>query len=315
MPRYATAAVIAAIFVFPFFLSSCNDNNTQVVPSKEDSLKMQVDWGDYLVHSVVHCTWCHSQLDFTKFSLPVIPGTEGGGGIPLHEYDSSFPGKLWFPNITPFALKDWTDAEIAIAITKGIRKNGDTLTPVMPFHDFSKMCKEDVASVIAYIRTFKPIDTVYPKRDLIVPVSVFGPLPGNDYVTNVRPDTTDPIKYGEYLVSIAGCSGCHTPAEGRPMAGKLFAGGNENTLNEFTVRTANITPDTATGIGTWTEDMFVAKFRNNSSPENINRVAGKYNTLMPWTFFGAMKEGDLKAIYKYLRTVPAVHNTIVKWPE
>ena len=314
MLRQTTAAVLAMFFIVSFFSNSCNDNNTHVVLTKEDSLKTEVDRGDYLVHSVVHCTFCHSQLDFKKFSLPVIPGTEGGGGIVLHELDSTFPGKLWFPNITPFALKDWTDGEIARAITKGIRKNGDTLTSVMPFHDFSKMCKEDVASVIAFIRTFKPIETSYPNRQLLVPVSAFGPLPENDYITNIKPDTADKIKYGEYLVSIAGCSGCHTPGEGTPQAGKLFAGGNENKFPEFTVRTSNITPDTATGIGTWTEEMFIAKFRNNSSRENIDREAGKHNTLMPWSFFGTMKDNDLKAIYKYLRTVPPVHNAVIKWP-
>ena len=314
MLRHATAAVLAMFLVVYFFSYSCNDNHTQAVLSKEDSLKLQVERGNYLVHSVVHCFFCHSQLDFKKFSLPMVPGTEGGGGIALHELDSTFPGKLWFPNITPFALKEWTDTEIARAITKGITKNGDTLTPVMPFHEFSKMHEEDIASVISYIRTLKPIDTSYPKRQLLVPVSVFGPLPGNDYTTNIKPDTADKIKYGEYLVSIAGCAGCHTPAKGKPEAGKPFAGGNEDKFPEFTVRTANLTPDTATGIGAWTEEMFVAKFRTNSSRENLNREAGKYNTLMPWSFFGTMNDSDLKAIYKYLRTIPPVHNVVVKWP-
>jgi hypothetical protein len=78
---------------------------------------------------------------------------------------------------------------------------------------------------------------------------------------------------------------------------------------------ANLTPDTATGIGAWTEEMFIAKFRNNSSRENLNREPGKYNTLMPWEFFGRMTDDDLKAIYKYLRTFPPVHNVVVKWPD
>jgi Cytochrome c len=139
-------------------------------------------------------------------------------------------------------------------------------------------------------------------------------LPDNDYTTNPKPDTADKIKCGEYLVSIAGCRSCHTPDKGKPEEGKLFAGGNETKLLGFTVRTANITPATVMGIGTWTEEIFVAKFRNNSSRENLNREAGKYNTLMPWSFFGNMKENDLKAIYKYLKTVAPIHNVVVKWP-
>jgi hypothetical protein len=305
----------ALILFASCFLYSCNNNETTAVATREDSLKQMVERGDYLVNTIVHCTMCHSQLDIKKFAIPVIPGTEGGGGIALHEIDTTFPGKLWFPNITPFALKDWTDAEIARAITKGIRKNGDTLTPVMPFHEFSNLYKDDVNAVIAYIRTLKSIDTTYPKRELAIPVSVFGPLPANDYTANAKPDTADKVKYGEYLISIAGCGGCHTPEKGRPEEGKPFAGGNESNVPGFKVQSANITPDSATGIGAWTEEVFIAKFRNNSSKENLNREPGKYNTLMPWPFFGKMKESDLKSIYAYLRKVPPVNNEVVKWPQ
>jgi hypothetical protein len=294
MLKYFTTAIIAVLIITAAFLNACNNSSGPAVLSKEDSLKQQIVRGDYLVHSVVHCLFCHSQLDLKKFSMPVIPGTEGGGGIALHEFDSTFPGKLYFPNITPFALKDWTDDEIARAMTKGIRKNGDTLTSIMPFHDFSKMYKDDIAAVVAYIRTLKSIDSSYPKRQLFIPISAFGPLPDNDYTKNTKPDTSDKIKYGEYLVTIAGCGGCHTPAEGLPEAGKPFAGGNETKFTAFTVRTANLTPDTATGIGAWTEEMFITKFRNNSSRESLSNEPGKHNTLMPWSFFGTMKDNDLK---------------------
>ena len=47
----------------------------------------------------------------------------------------------------------------------------------------------------------------------------------------------------------------------------------------------------------------------------LNSEPGKFNTIMPWSFFGTMKEHDLKAIYAYLRTVKPVNNKIVKWPE
>jgi hypothetical protein len=59
--------------------------------------------------------------------------------------------------------------------------------------------------------------------------------------------------------------------------------------------------------------MFLAKFRTNSSPAMLATTPGKFNTIMPWSFFGTMKDGDLKAIYAYLRTVPPLSNTVVKW--
>jgi hypothetical protein len=315
MLKYFSTVMLAALVITTACLNACKNNSGPAVLSKEDSLKQQLDRGNYLVNSVVHCLHCHSQADFEKFSLPPKPGTEGGGGIAIHELDSTFPGRIVIPNITPNGLKDWTDQEIARAVTKGIRKNGDTLLPTMPYDVFSKMTGYDVDAVIAYIRTLKPIETNYPKRELFIPASMFGPLPANDYTTNIKPDTADKIKYGGYLVSIAGCKSCHTPVEGMPNAGKLFAGGNEDKFPTFTVRAANITPDTATGIGGWTEAMFIAKFRNNSTPENLSRNAGKQNTAMAWSFFGTMRDSDLKSIYAYLRSLSPVDNPVVKWPE
>jgi hypothetical protein len=83
----------------------------------------------------------------------------------------------------------------------------------------------------------------------------------------------------------------------------------------FKVVTANITPDSATGIGSWTEDAFVAKFKNNASDEVVNKDPGKMNTVMPWAMYGKMKDDDLKAIYAYLRTLRPVKNTIEKYPK
>ena len=303
--------------VFILSLGACNNKPETPALSKEDSLALKVERGNYLVHSIVNCVDCHSQLDLTKFSLPLIPGTEGSGGIPMHEIDPTIPGKIYVPNITPYALKDWTDEEIAIAITKGINRNGDTLFPMMPYHGLSIMAKEDVEAVIAYIRQLKPIENQFPPREMYVPMAVFGPLPDNDYKMNKLPDTTDLVNYGKYLVSIAHCTDCHTPftPEGMPDMTMYLAGGQHFKLPEFEVTVANITSDSATGIGSWTEQAFLAKFRTNSTPEMLATNPGKYNTIMPWSFFGTMKDNDLKAIYAYLKTVKPVSHKIEKWPE
>jgi mono/diheme cytochrome c family protein len=188
---------------------------------------------------------------------------------------------------------------------------------MMPYHFLNQMAKEDVDAVIAYIRTLKPIEKIPPARNLMIPMSLFGPLPNNDYRKNVRPDTADKVKYGEYLVTIAHCAECHTTKtkEGMPRADMLFAGGNTEPFKTFSVTTANITADSATGIGEWSELMFIAKFRTNAAPENLNSKPGKYNTFMPWSFYGTMTDNDLKAIYAYLRSVPHVRNAVVKWKE
>ena len=300
---------------------ACNNNEskepTASTLSKEDSAKAVVARGKYLANSVVNCLDCHSKFDTSKFSAPIIPGSEGGGGIAFHELlPTDIPGKMWVPNITPYALKDWSDDEIARAITRGINKKGDTLFPLMPYHGLSKMAKEDVEAVIAYLRTLKPIEASYPARELFIPAAAFGPLPDVDYKKNTKPDPADQVKYGEYLVTIAHCTDCHTPVtkDMKPIMDKYLSGGQHFKLAPFEVTVANITPDSATGLGTWTEAMFLAKFRTNSSAEMLATKPGKQNTIMPWSFYGTMTDTDLKAIYAYLRTVPPVKNKIEKWP-
>ena len=312
--------VSSTLAVVTLIIFACNNESKEPTPtalSKEDSLKQQLELGKYLTHSVVNCVDCHSKLDTSKFSAPVVPGTEGGGGLALHEIlPGDIPGKMWVPNITPYALKDWTDDEIARAITKGVNKKGDTLFPLMPYHGLSRMAKEDVEAVIAYLRSMKPIEGSYPARELFIPSTAFGPLPDVDYKKNTKPDTADKVKYGEYLVTIGHCTDCHTPVtkEKMPIMDKYLSGGQHFKLPTFEVTVANITPDSSTGIGAWTEKEFLAKFRTNSTPEMLASKPGKANTLMPWSFYGTMKDGDLKAIYAYLRTVPPIKNKIEKWP-
>ena len=299
------------------YISCQNPQSVAQVPESTavDSQAVRIERGRYLAFSVVNCMDCHSKFDLEKFSIPHVPGTEGGGGNALHEIFNGFPGTLYIPNITPVALGDWTDEEIARAITRGINKRGDTLLPMMPYHFLNHIAEEDLRSVIAFIRTLKPIDSIPPRRNLAIPMAVFGPLPEGDYHQNKKPDTTDRIAYGKYLATIAHCEECHTTKtkEGRPDPNMRFAGGNTEPFKNFSVYTANITPDSTTGIGSWSEAAFIAKFRNSADPKNLETKPGKYNTYMRWAYFGTMRDDDLKAIYAYLRTVPPVKHQVTKW--
>lgn len=299
---------------------ACNSEDktkeTSGTMSSEDSAKARVERGNYLANHVAICLDCHSKRDVTKFSLPVIPRTEGGGsGIPFDKSEG-IPGEVWAPNITPFGLKDWTDDEILRAVTQGINKKGDTIFPLMPYHNYSRMAKDDLHSIIAYLRTLKPIDSTQPPRHLMIPPAMFGPLPQNTLDQNVRPDPSDKIRYGEYIITFASCGACHTPTspQGAPDFSKVYSGGFVFNTPLFKVTVANITPDSATGIGTWTEEAFVQKFKTNSSAAMVNTNPGRQNTIMPWDSYGKMKEEDLRAIYAYLRTVPPVNNKVEKWP-
>jgi mono/diheme cytochrome c family protein len=316
MRKFIALSVLSVLILAAAYFSSCKGKDTATTVSSEDSIKNVLERGKYLAHNVSQCADCHSIRDTGRFSLPIVPGTGGGGsGFPFGKAEG-VPGEVTPPNITPFALKDWTDEEIVRAITRGINKKGDTLFPIMPYHSFSKMTKSDILSIVAYVRSLKPIERTVPERKLEIPMSMLGPLPDGNLDNNVMPDPSDKVKYGQYLITAAVCDACHTPMGPQgPDFSKMYAGGFVFELPMFKVAVANITPDSATGIGAWTEEMFVNKFKQNSSDEMVNRNPGRDNTIMPWSQYGKMKEDDLKAIYAYLRTVKPVSNKVEKYPK
>jgi hypothetical protein len=103
--------------------------------------------------------------------------------------------------------------------------------------------------------------------------------------------------------------------QGTPLPGKEFAGGFEFPLpGGGVVRSANITPDADTGIGTWTEQQFIDKFKafQGAPVRSLTPAEQRENTVMPWIGYAGMTEEDLGAIYTYLRTVKPVVNRVQK---
>ena len=327
MRKLITSPAIVLMALTTVFFYACNSGNntsesTQASSVNEDSIQQVVARGEYLAVHVAACIHCHSKRDWTKYSGPVIPGTEGGGGQEFsHAEFDAIPGVLYSKNITPDSatgIGTWTDAEIIRAITQGIRKNGDTLFPLMPYASFNHMSKSDLMSIVAYLHALKPIHDEVPARQLMIPISMAYPAPAlqKSVDANVAPPESDSVKYGGYLVAMAGCSDCHTPyVKGQPDFSRLFAGGNTFNLPGSTVNSANLTPDSTTGIGTWTETTFLGKFIPYRDKKNWDFNPGKENSAMPLAEFAGMTDGDLRSIYSYLRSVKPISNKVIKYPE
>lgn len=317
MKKFILAVSSAAAMVFTFCYSSCSNNkSTAEKDNGKDSLTQLVARGEYIANNVAVCIDCHSKRDTSHFSMPVIPGTEGGGAGFAFTKSEAVPGVVWAPNITPYALKDWTDEEIIKTLTTGINKKGDTLFPIMPYHGYSRLTRYDLQAVVAYMRTLKPIESTVPERKFFIPAAMFGPLPATNIEENKMPDPSDKVNYGKYMVTMAACTECHTPMGPQgPDFSKVFSGGFVFDNPVLKVAVANITPDSATGIGTWSEETFVNKFRANASAEMLAVKPGRKNTFMPWSMYGKMKEEDLRAIYVFLRTVKPIVNKVEKYPE
>ena len=272
--------------------------------------------GEYLVNHVALCVDCHSQRDWTKFAAPMRKEGIGGGGE-LFDWKSGFPGEVHVPNITPYNLKGWTDGELFRAITTGERKDGSAIFPLMPWPYYSKMSREDIYAMIAYIRTLKPVKASYPKSKLNFPLNILvHTMPQKAGLGNLPP-TSDSVKYGQYLATAGGCIECHSKqSSGKIIAGMAFAGGHDYLVNGIQLRSANITPDKKTGIGNWSEADFVSMFKSFADTSKAEAVAtGGFQTIMPWYDYAGMSQSDLKSIYKYLRTVKPVKNGVVKFQQ
>lgn len=81
------------------------------------------------------------------------------------------------------------------------------------------------------------------------------------------------------------------------------------------VTSANITPDKETGIGSWTKEAFVQRFKTYADSTYVGEpvAVGEFNSVMPWMMYGQMNEEDLTAIYTYLKTVAPISNSVVKF--
>jgi mono/diheme cytochrome c family protein len=258
---------------------------------------------------------CHSQRDWSLFAGPMVEGTEGQGGE-LFSREFGFPGNFYSKNITPYALNNWSDGELYRAITMGVSKDGSALFPVMPYHNYGQMADVDVHAIIAYLRTLKPITSTIPVREIDPPMN---------FIINTMPHKNTPaaaipaqgtLEYGQYILTMASCGDCHTQqVKGAPVEGMEYAGGFEFKMPGYVVRSVNITPDAETGIGNWSKQQFVQRFKmyedSSYKPHAIKQ--GEFNTVMPWNMYATMTEEDLGAMYDYLKTLKPVSNKVERY--
>lgn len=276
--------------------------------------------GTYLVEHVLLCNDCHSERDWTLFSGPPKPPFGAGRpcmtrdtetiGIRVSEGQGNFPGRLCIRNITPdleSGIGNWTDGEIIRSIREGVDREGNGLFPIMPYFIYRSVSDQDAEAIVAYMRNLEPVRAERPERSIDFPMSMLiqlfpepldGPVP--------HPDESNPVAYGEYLATIARCGFCHTPRQNQgkdAIPGKEFSGGVPFAVGNKVMPSKNLTPH-ETGIGTWTKDAFIARFKQSAEPWPVDNL--EENTLMDWSAYAGMTESDLGAIYEFLQTLPPV---------
>jgi mono/diheme cytochrome c family protein len=262
-----------------------------------------IERGRYVVRNLASCPICHGdpkqrQRQLAGEEVPLSGGFEFN--IP--------PGKFYPPNITPDAetgIGRFSDGQIARALRLGVGHDGRAL---LPFMEMQGLSDEDLAAVVSYLRSQPPVHNLVPAHQY----NLLGRFVKATVLANpVGPKATPPqrnshgatVENGRYLVeSVANCWACHTQRDNNTgaMVGPHL-GGATMTDEENLKRTwapPNLTSDPTTGrLARFSEDEFVARMRAGRA------IPG---SPMPWQGFQKLHEDDLRAIYRYLKTLPAV---------
>lgn len=269
----------------------------------------RIEHGRYLAEHVAMCIECHSVRDWTRYAGPLKESHRGAGG---ERFVGDF-GVLYSPNLTPTGIGSWTDEQLYTAVAQGVSAHKGSLFPLMPYPTYGKMAREDLEDILAYVRTLKAKESQTGPSQLNFPLNLVVRTMPSAPDHQPAPPKSDTVAYGRYLLSIASCNDCHTPtSRGQDVAGMTLAGGFEFQTPWGPVRSANITPDPATGIGSWTRAQFIQRFKDPKQRHNRgDEIAqGEFNTMMPWVSYSGMSEEDLGAMYDYLKTVTPVSNKV-----
>jgi mono/diheme cytochrome c family protein len=253
----------------------------------------QIERGRYLA-VLSDCASCHT-----------VPGSNqpfaGGRAI-----ETPF-GNILAPNITPdpeTGIGSWSDDAFDAAIRKGLRRNGSRLYPAMPYTAYTKMSREDVLAIRAYLNTVIPVRNAVDANALPFPFNIRASMRvwnmlyfnQGDY----KPDVKQSAEWnrGAFLVDGPGhCGACHTAKTflGGDKADQYLRGGF---LQGWSA--PDITGDSRVGVGAWSAEELVAYLKSGH-----NRVSAATGPMAEVVTLSTehMTDPDLKAIATYLKSL------------
>lgn len=228
-------------------------------------------------------------------------------------------GKIYSRNITKdpeFGIGKWSDGDIAYLLRTGLKPDGQYVPPYMV--KLPHIADEDLYSIIAFLRSddslVRPMqikDTACEPGFLVKILSRFAFKPfAYPTTAQIAPDISNQVAYGRYLVNdVVKCYECHsadfkTNDAEHPEKSAGYLGGGNGMLdpNGKMVYTPNLTMDKSSEISTWTEPQFIHAVREGFKPDNTP-------LRFPMERHPELTEQEVAAIFAYLKTVPAQHNT------
>lgn len=257
--------------------------------------------GEYIAHGPGHCINCHTlnseSLAIAKGATPPLAGG--------HVFDLPF-GKVYTPNLTPdkeTGIGRRSDAELARVLRYGVHADGRAVLPFMEYHDLSD---EDLSALLSFLRAQKPVRREVPKHELTfigkaVMAFAIEPIGPKSTPLKFSPAPEPTVERGKYLAtSVAVCSECHTKRnmlDGSYVQARFSGGMVFETDSDKIIVSPNLTPSKYGRITSWTEEQFVGRF---------GAGVGIPHTHMPWKQFQRMSENDVRAIYRYLKSLEPV---------
>jgi mono/diheme cytochrome c family protein len=254
----------------------------------------QIQRGRYLA-TLSDCASCHT---VTGSNQPLA----GGRAI-----ETPF-GNIAAPNITPdleTGIGSWSDDAFDAAVRKGLRRNGSRLYPAMPYTAYTKMSRDDVLAIRAYLNTVTPVHNDVVANTLPFPFNIRASMRVWNALYfnrgNYKPDSQKSTEWnrGAFLVDGPGhCGACHTP--------KTFLGGDRTDqylrggfLQGWSA--PDITGDARVGVGAWSSEDLVAYLK--SGHNRVSAATGPMAEVVSLST-AQMTDPDLKAIATYLKSLP-----------
>ncbi|MDQ1120994.1 MULTISPECIES: cytochrome c [Pseudoxanthomonas] len=303
--RLFIAALVAAIlFLSAFAIALLPTRTRAIAPVAQGQAAALLEQGRYLA-AAGDCTACHTAPGGAPFA----------GGLPI----ASPIGTIYSTNITPdpdTGIGRYSLDQFDRALRHGIRADGGTLYPAMPYPSYARIGDDDVRALYVYfMQGVKPVERHNQPTGIAWPLSLRWPLalwrrmfaPSPDALA-ARPALADArLARGAYLVEGLGhCGSCHTPRaltmqeEALDASGKAYLSGGQ-VIDGWTA--INLRGDVGSGLGGWSEQDIVDSLRTGRNPH-----AGTVGSPMGDVTVHSMqylRADDLHAIAAYLKSLPA----------
>jgi len=254
----------------------------------------KVERGRYLA-AVSDCISCHTAPD---------GGQLFAGGRPI---ETPF-GDIIAPNITPdlaTGIGAWSDEEFDAAVRRGIDRTGAQLYPAMPYNAYTRMSRDDVLAIRAYLSTLQPIANFEKGTSLSFPFNIraamriWNALYFTEGQYAADPQQSPAWNRGKFLVDgPAHCGACHTP--------KSVLGGDKTAqylqgayLQGWSA--PDITNDARTGLGQWSVEDIATYLKTGHN--RMTAATGPMAEAVALSF-SKMTDDDTTAIATYLKSLP-----------